>query len=147
MSAEEDHADNSKKELELLRARVADLEILLRNRTGEQRLRAFAHLVRWGGIVLIAYFTMGALEQFAGKTSFAHIYFAWLAEVKADLPRWIAYCIGGAGAGYGLLERRLRKRKTKYLAKRAQKLEQMIDSTRSSSEISPTGETLEEDNP
>ena len=54
---------------------------------------------------------------------------------------------GVLGTLYGLGERALRRRKTRYMARRIQKLEKQLDPKRSSSELQVTGATREEDHP
>lgn len=46
---------------------------------------------------------------------------------------------------YGLFERELRRRKTKYLQDRIIKLEERLDPNRESSGLTPRGETRPED--
>lgn len=54
--------------------------------------------------------------------------------------KWAAYVLGAGGTGYGLLQRRLRKRKVAELGARIKVLEKVIDPKRTTSGLSPDGE-------
>ena len=64
-------------------------------------------------------------------------------DLKAD--KAFAYLFGIGGVGWGIAERKFRKRKTAALASRAAKAEKMLDSKRSSSGLPSSGETRRDD--
>jgi hypothetical protein len=101
--------------------------------------------VPWAGVVLIVYFGLyKTIESAAGQSTTIN----YIAQIAAgfSLNEWAAYAIGGAGTIYGLLQRKLRKDTIERLTKRIKTLEENQDPERSSSKLTPRGETpVEED--
>ncbi len=85
--------------------------------------------------VLCVYF---AVPHLAGKKTETIVMF-WVQELgKFDSVPWVLAAIT---VGWALLERSLRRRKTEHLSARVQKLEQVIDPSRTSSGLAPTGDS------
>lgn len=102
-------------------------------------------LIRWAGLVMIARYAYLAIESLAGEITLADI------SLDAAANFCIYYVIPTGAAAfivaiiYGFLQNRLRKRTIKRMGSRIRKLEISKDPDRSSSEITTTGETREED--
>ncbi len=98
-----------------------------------------------GGCVLIvlAYIGYLAIDALAGKTTITNIVLKYLTAQESDygIP-WISVILF---ALWAILERKLRKRKTEVFQKRIKILEKKIDHNRTSSGLSPSGETNPED--
>ncbi len=102
------------------------------------------NLIRWGGMVLLAYFMFRTVQSLAGQTTSANIGLRLFGEVR--LSDVIASAIfGGGGAMYGLAQRRLRHTVIKEMSQRIKQLEAERDPTRSSSKLTARGETNPED--
>jgi hypothetical protein len=106
-------------------------------------------LVRWGVFVYAIYTVGDIAKSLSGKTSFAYYDIAVSFVTDLNMSEWFAYAFGllfgGGGTIFGYKERKLRKRKTEYLADRNAKLEKIIDPNRSSSNLQTTGDTREGD--
>ena len=104
-------------------------------------------LVLSGAVVACVAFVMHSLEimaaDLAGKQTAATFLVSILANIK--FSTMIAWGAGAGGVGYGLVERRLRKRNIERLSGRIQGLERQLHPDRQSSSITSTGETNEED--
>jgi hypothetical protein len=83
------------------------------------------------------------LIAFAGRDTAATFSLSVITKLQAD--RWFAYLFGAGGVGYGLVERRLRRRNIKRLTKHTEELEKRIDPERTSSGLTPEGKTRPED--
>jgi hypothetical protein len=95
--------------------------------------------IMWGALVAIAYIGYLSIVALAGKTTLADIGIKFLANLKISVI--VPYAIGVGGIGYGLLQRRLRKKRVEELSAHCSKLEHLLDPKRSSSGISPQGTT------
>lgn len=89
--------------------------------------------------VALAYWAFRAIDTLAGKHTDASLLVGYFTSQENDygLP-WIIAIIGVL---YGLIERRLRLRKTEYFHKHILELEKRIDPKREGSNLLPTGET------
>lgn len=97
------------------------------------------HTIEWGGYLGLAYFATVIVSDLAGKETFASFFLQFIGkENTSDSLVFVLALVFGAWA---LLERRLRRRKTVELSQRIQKLESSIDPKRTSSKLTPTGET------
>lgn len=96
-----------------------------------------------GCVVWVAYYVRDVLVAFAGKHTDASLAFRFLANLQAD--RWFAYLFGVFGAGYGIAERRLKRRTIRRLTARTEELELRLDPNRTSSGLTPQGTTQEAD--
>lgn len=95
-------------------------------------------IIRYGAIVACFYFLQQMVHDLAGKQTAAKINVDIMTEVFA-----VAFGIGGIA--YGRRQRKLRRDKTEYLQNRIQSLEKLVDPKRSSSRLTPRGETRPED--
>ncbi len=94
----------------------------------------------WGAtIVFIAHYIHLVGVAFAGTTTEANLALSIIANVQAD--RWVAYILAGGGVGYGLHQRRLRQRNINRLTQHTSQLEQRIYPGRTSSGLTPEGNT------
>jgi hypothetical protein len=100
-------------------------------------------LVQYGSLALIIYWLTGAVESLAGKYTFADIGIKFLAQMS--ISQSISYAAGAGGVLYGIRERKLRRDKTEYLARRNRELEERLDPRRSSSRLTGRGTTRKED--
>ncbi len=95
--------------------------------------------------IAIAYFALLAIRALAGRAtsaSFALVVHWLTSERKAEVVAWI---IAVVAIMYGQGERRLRKRKTRYMQQRIRDLEIRIDPGRSSSGLTESGNTRKGD--
>jgi hypothetical protein len=78
-------------------------------------------------------------QALAGKTTLANIGIAVFGDVT--ISQAVSYLFGLSGIAYGLRAQRLRRSVTVRLAERERALELKIDSERTSSGLTPRGET------
>lgn len=95
--------------------------------------------IRWGGAVLISYFAYRTVGVLAGETTSASIGISVLADVR--ISEALAWIFGGSAMIYGWRQRKLRKDTTERLSKRSNDLEKRLDPKRSSSSLTPRGDT------
>lgn len=97
------------------------------------------HTIEWGGYLGLAYFATVIVSDLSGKETFATFFLQFIGkENTSDSLVFLLALVFGAWA---FLERRLRRKKTVELSQRIQKLEATIDPKRTSSKLTPTGET------
>jgi hypothetical protein len=101
------------------------------------------NLTRCGMVVLIARYMYLSTEVLAGRTTSASIVMTFLASVTVS--KALAYILGTSGIVYGVGERKLRQRTVKRLQSRITKLEAAKDPKRTSSKLTPKGETRPQD--
>jgi|SRR5271165_5603628 len=118
-------------------------EFLLRYKTRETIADAVHLIIPWGSVVAIFGFMYLMTVQLAGRTTLAQIGLNIMGELK--LPQLLAYGFGVGGVGYGISERRLRRKKTQEMAEHNAGLEMIIDRKRTSSGLTPKGTTKPED--
>jgi hypothetical protein len=103
--------------------------------------------IKYGTFLGIAYCTYLTVDSLAGKTTLANIVFSLLTDMKVS--EGVAYAFGaffgGGGIAYGEVQRRLRRKVLRDQAHRAALREQVIDPNRSSSNLTPPGDTNPED--
>jgi hypothetical protein len=118
-----------------------------RFRLFSQGIDGFFALGRTGLVVLAVIVVFGyakdVLITFAGKETAANLALSLIVKLQAD--RWFAYLFGVAGAGYGVVERQLRRRNIKRLTARTEELEKRLHPARTSSGLTPKGRTRPED--
>ena len=96
-----------------------------------------------GALVLIAREAAKVLIEYAGKETSADIAMSLFGNLEVSLT--LTLFVGAGGFFYGLWQRKLRKDTIERLQGRNQELESMIDSKRSSSNLTARGETRKED--
>jgi hypothetical protein len=100
-------------------------------------------LIRWTGAVLIAYFGYRTVSVLAGGTTAANIGIRFLADVRVSEA--VAWLFGVSGVLMAFRERQLRRATVERMHGRIKTLEEQLDPGRSSSQLTPRGETNPED--
>ena len=101
--------------------------------------------VPWVGAGVLGYFGYLSVEALAGQTTAANIGIDVLGNLRVS--EGLAWLVGASGLAYGAWERKLRKDDIERLAERNRQLEYRIDPGRSSSELTPRGDSRTEDGP
>jgi hypothetical protein len=86
---------------------------------------------------------IGVAHELAGKETNANVVWNFLNDFRVSV--FFGWGAGMAGVLYGLKERHLRKKTVERLAKRVAELESRHDRNRSSSQLTPRGDTNPED--
>ncbi len=120
-----------------------ELRILRITRLVEGVVQISSNLFRWGAIVLIARYGYLSIESLAGQNTLADIGINFLSNIKVSVA--LAGVAGAGGLIYGERQRKLRKSTTERLQGRIRDLETEIDPDRSTSNLTPHGETRPED--
>jgi hypothetical protein len=127
----------------------AQLEAELRALKSARRSQGWFYLsnnlVKWSAIVLIVRYVYLAIDSLAGRNTLADIGLNILGHVEVSVA--LAWTVGIVGAIYGWRQRDLRKSTVELLQTRIIELERSIDSKRSSSKLTPRGDTRPEDIP
>lgn len=97
------------------------------------------NLIKWSGLVLIAYFIYRSVDSLSGKATDANIGVSFLAKIT--LSEWVAWIFGVGGVGYGMRQSNLRKRVVARHEAKERAWEAEIDPNRSSSGLTFRGET------
>jgi hypothetical protein len=99
----------------------------------------FNNLIKWGSICFVVWCFYLSISALAGKTTLANI----LIKVLSNLSINNALCLllAGGGVAYGLGERKVRQKAIQHIQPRNQELEKKLDPNRTSSELTPRGET------
>ena len=105
--------------------------------------RVLLQLVRTAGYCFIAYNLFRVVEVTAGKQTIADLTMNFLANVTVN--KWVAYALAGLGCGYGLYERRVRRKTIKRYARLIEEKEKGLDPKRSSSGLTEDGRTGKDD--
>ena len=121
----------------------AENQALKRFRASQGFISVLNNLIKWGALVVIAWLMSETIGTLAGKTTIAEIGIGFLADVR--ISEAVAWIFGVSGTAYGLGQRKLRRKGIARLEERATRNEKKIDPGRSSSRLTPTGETREED--
>ena len=96
----------------------------------------FIRYLTWLGLAYLGYLSIDAL---AGETTYLEVFNSVTVELLSkSLPWWAVTTVF---ALWAILERSLRKRKTKKLTKRIERLETKLDPQRTSSGLVSTGDT------
>jgi len=101
------------------------------------------YAIMWGSLVAITAFIYLSVRAVAGQYTFADVGIKLVGDFK--LSEAFSYLFGAGGLGYGVMERRLRRKTTERFAERNTTLERMIDSNRTSSNLTGRGTTNPED--
>lgn len=121
----------------------AELKLLKRAKLGDQIAGSIRSLMAWGGAVLIARYGYLSIEALAGLSTDAKIGVSFLGDFR--ISETLAWLLGGSGAYYGWRQRGLRKSTVEQMTAHNRKLEARLDRSRSSSNLTPQGNTREED--
>jgi len=121
----------------------AEAEFLVRFKKLDILADAVHLIVPWGSLVAVFWFTYLMVAQLAGKATLADIGIKVMGDIK--LPQVLAYLFGVSGVGYGMSERRLRRKKVEHMGGHIKALEEALDPTRSSSGLTRRGTTRPED--
>lgn len=98
----------------------------------------------WAGCVaFIAHCVKESIQALAGRNTETDILVQFLS--RAEVSEALAWLLAGGGSLYGYGQNRLKKRTTESLTKRITQLERMVDPSRSTSGLTPRGETRKED--
>jgi len=97
------------------------------------------YVIQWTGLVLIAYFFYRTFDSFAGRNTFAEIGIKILGKITVS--RGIVSLLTASGWVYGLGQRSLRRRNIERLAPAKNKVERLLDSHRTSSDLTSRGTT------
>jgi hypothetical protein len=99
----------------------------------------FNNVIRFAALCILAYFVYASIAVLAGKQTDANIGVSFLGNLTVSQS--LAYIFGGGGLVYGFRERALRQRTVERLQRRIQELEAAQDPARTSSKLTPKGET------
>lgn len=122
---------------------LAELKAIRAARTADGWVVVVQSAIKWGALVIIFRYGYLAMVALAGKTTLADIGINFLG--KAQVSNVIAWLFGGGGAVYGVSQRNLRHSTTETLQNRIKALEAREDPKRSSSHLTPRGESRPED--
>ena len=121
----------------------AENRILRSLRASEGFISVVNNVVRWGGLVWIVYYIQGMVVALAGKETIANIGMSFLGDVR--ISEALAWLLAGGTTLYGLSQRKLRKDTVERLQGRIHRHEVLQDPKRSSSKLTPRGDTPPED--
>jgi hypothetical protein len=93
--------------------------------------------------VFIAYFFYRSVSSLSGAYTFAQIGVSFLGNFKVSEAA--AYLFGCGGVAYGIKRKKLHGDNVERTARRLSELEQRIDPKRTSSRLTPRGETHPQD--
>lgn len=96
--------------------------------------------VKFGSLPLMALFCYWMVDSLAGKQTDAKIGIEMLFD-----SRVLGAIFGTSGVLYGIYERRLRRKTVQHVQPRVKQLEERLDVNRTSSKLTPAGDTNPED--
>jgi hypothetical protein len=97
------------------------------------------NLIRWAGLVGIAYLLYKSAAVLAGRTTDANFAVKFLASKYAGYALMALF--GGSSVLYGLGQRKLRRDTVERISPRTAALEKKLDRKRSSSKLTKRGDT------
>jgi hypothetical protein len=121
----------------------AENRLLRRSDNAMAVASVFNNLIRFGALCFLAYCTYLTIAALAGKETDASIGISFLGNITVSQS--FAYIFGAGGVVYGFRERALRQRTIERLQRRVQELEAAQDPSRTSSKLTPRGETRPQD--
>lgn len=122
----------------------AELKFIRQSRNIHAIVSLGGNLFRYTALVAVFYYIYLCVAALAGKTTLANIGINVLANVK--ISEVVAWLFGGSGVIFGLNQRRLRRKTIEHVQTRNIMLEQRLDPNRTSSQLTPRGETNPRDN-
>lgn len=117
--------------------------ILRRIRATEGIAAILISIIKWGSIVFVFRYISVMVVALAGQTTAADIGIKILSHFAVSDA--LAWALGIGSASYGVAQNRLRKNTVERLQERIQQLEATRDPHRSSSRLTPRGDTRPED--
>jgi hypothetical protein len=96
-------------------------------------------------IVLVVHFGTDAIKAFAGRVSTADLSFVISIMASQKFSFTASATLAGSGWFYGFRQRNLRRNTVERLQPRIAELEKMLDSRRTSSQLTTRGATRKED--
>ena len=121
----------------------AELRALRGSRAAEGWVLIVTSAIRWGAIVLLARYGYLSIEALAGQTTMADIGVGFFGKIEVSIA--VSWALAAGGVVYGLKQRKLRRDTVEKLHVRIKSLEISLDRKRSSSELTPRGDTKAED--
>lgn len=121
----------------------AELKLLKSQRRADTFATAINKLITWGGIVLCFRYAYFMIASLAGKTTFADVAVNVLGKIGISTS--LAWFLAASCGVYGFSQRRLRKNTVERLQGRIVEFEKAKDASRSSSNLTPRGDTRAED--
>jgi len=122
-----------------------ELRLLKRARMAGGIVLILQSLIKWGGLVFIVYFGYLTVAVLAGKHTEASIGIKVLGNIR--ISEALAWLLALGSATYGGAQRKLRRDVVERLHSRNKELERALDPRRSSSQLTPRGNTKPEDKP
>jgi hypothetical protein len=122
---------------------AADLRALRRFRRADGTASVVRVLSKWVPLAIIARYAYLAIAALAGQDTKAELLLSVLTE--AELKVSLAWAIGGVGVLYGLVQRELRRQVIARYAPYLSQAELALDPARSSSDLTPRGDTPPDD--
>jgi hypothetical protein len=107
----------------------------------DQRYTTFRTFIRAAAVFGVAFVGFGALREFAGKATEVSVAFGLLLNALIELKFLAAISLTGAACAWAAVERWLRHRKVESMQARIRELETAIDPNRSTSGLTPRGQT------
>lgn len=117
----------------------AENRLLRRSDNAMAVASVFNNLIRFAALCVLAYFVYASVAVLAGKQTDASIGVSFFGNLTVSQS--LAYIFGGGGLVYGFRERALRQKTIKRLQGRIQELEAAKDPARTSSKLTPKGDT------
>lgn len=118
---------------------AAENRLLRSARRSEGITSVINNVIKWSGLGFIFWCGTGAISSLSGTTTRSDIVLKLVTDLNAN--QWLCLILGGGGMGYGLSQRKVRKETVARVHARNEKLEQQIDPRRSTSSLTPDGET------
>lgn len=122
---------------------IAENRFLRKDRNASNITTVVIYAIKYGALVAIFYLGYLSVLALAGKHTFADIGVSFLSDVNISVS--LAWLLGVGGIFYGMRQRKVRKDTVERLQGRIQYLETQIDSKRTTSQLTPRGDTREED--
>lgn len=133
-------AQMSKSELQMEVTQLrTEKDFRQRNRRALATVSIAKTLIKYGTLAFLGFCFWQVAYVLAGKTTLADIGINFLGSFT--ISNSVALLFGGGGVIYALRERRYRIKELQKYSKRVILLEQMIDPSRTSSNLTPKGET------
>ena len=119
---------------------------LLRSDAWAKTIGKLGHqIIPWSGICILGYLAHLVLIEWTGQTTIAEVTVALRATGWQGLTALAGLAVGVAGVTYGHSQARLRRKTILHLGPRIKELETAHDPDRSSSGLTASGETPQED--